>query len=284
MAKVLNYDGLDHVAEKIYGLVNAGSGADFVQEQGTSAISGGYGTWYYRKWASGIGECWCTWEGSLTEYTAPAGFHAYYTQVTFPFTFYVAPSVNYTAGVANSHAWQGAVTTGGISTTKMNVYAVSTATGTNDVRFQIHAKGLWKAFTPNAIKSATLDTYYPVGSIYMTINNVNPANLFGGTWEQIKDKFLLSAGDTYSAGGTGGEANHQLTTTELPSNIGKFVALRWGSNTGESGAFTYVQNMNDRTAPSGTGFGTATYTLSGGNTAHNNMPPYLTVYVWKRTA
>ena len=130
-----------------------------------------------------------------------------------------------------------------------------------------------------------IDMIYPVGSIYMSVNNVNPANLFGGTWEQIKDKFLLSAGDTYSAGNTGGNATHTLTTAELPKNIGNFVALRWASNVGESGAFSYVQRHADQGGVSGgTNWGDALYTLSGGGQAHSNMPPYLTVFVWKRTA
>ena len=49
--------------------------------------------------------------------------------------------------------------------------------------------------------------YSPVGSIYMSVNNINPANFFGGKWEQIKDRFLLACGSTYSNGSTGGEAN-----------------------------------------------------------------------------
>lgn len=68
---------------------------------------------------------------------------------------------------------------------------------------------------------------YPVGSIYMSVNNVNPSTVFGGTWEQIKDKFLLACGDTYNNGATGGSAthtpsgtvgNHTLTAAEIPSH------------------------------------------------------------------
>ena len=61
--------------------------------------------------------------------------------------------------------------------------------------------------------------YYPVGSIYMSVNNINPANFFGGKWEQIKDRFLLACGSTYSNGSTGGEAIHQLTVDELPVSL-----------------------------------------------------------------
>ena len=68
-----------------------------------------------------------------------------------------------------------------------------------------------------------LESVYPVGSIYLSINGVNPANLFGfGTWEQIKDRFLLAAGDTYQAGSIGGEAEHTLTELEMPAHDHEF--------------------------------------------------------------
>ena len=56
------------------------------------------------------------------------------------------------------------------------------------------------------IKSTIFDDIYPVGSIYMSVNNTNPSNLFGGTWTQLKDRFLLGAGSTYTNGSTGGSA------------------------------------------------------------------------------
>ncbi len=62
------------------------------------------------------------------------------------------------------------------------------------------------------------ETIYPVGSIYMSVNNVNPSTVFGGTWQQIKDKFLLACGDTYNNGATGGAATHTLAVNQLPSH------------------------------------------------------------------
>ena len=69
------------------------------------------------------------------------------------------------------------------------------------------------------------DLIYPVGSIYMSVNNVSPANLFGGTWERIEGSFLLAAtenasstGASQSAGTTGGEASHTLSESEMPSH------------------------------------------------------------------
>lgn len=76
-------------------------------------------------------------------------------------------------------------------------------------------------------KNDLLDMIYPVGAIYMSTNNVSPSSFLGGTWEQIKDKFLLSAGDNYAGGATGGEATYTpsgtitgtaLTTDMLPSH------------------------------------------------------------------
>ena len=68
-----------------------------------------------------------------------------------------------------------------------------------------------------------IDQVYPVGSIYMSTTNTNPSIIFGGTWEQIKDRFLLSAGDTYEAGSMGGEANHTLTINEMPSHSHELI-------------------------------------------------------------
>lgn len=59
---------------------------------------------------------------------------------------------------------------------------------------------------------------HPVGSIYMNISEVNPNELFGGTWEKLEDKFLLAAGPTFSLGTSGGEINHTLTVAEIPSH------------------------------------------------------------------
>ena len=63
-------------------------------------------------------------------------------------------------------------------------------------------------FAPNAIVEAV----YPIGSIYMSVNNVSPAMKFGGTWESINDKFLMCGGSTYGYGSTGGNAAHIHTT------------------------------------------------------------------------
>lgn len=119
------------------------------------------------------------------------------------------------------------------------------------------------------------DTIYPIGSIYMSVNNTNPSALFGGTWERIQNRFLLASGSTYSAGSTGGEATHTLTTNEIPSH-----SHRTGSRA-SYGVGTATASLG-YTASTSTGSADTSYTGEG--QAHNNMPPYIAVYVWKRTA
>lgn len=137
----------------------------------------------------------------------------------------------------------------------------------------------------NVGKMSQVLNAYPVGSIYMSVNSTNPGELFGGTWEQIQGRFLLGQGSSYSAGATGGEANHALSVNELPKNIGHLNALSWATNNWMTdGSFSVEQKHKDRTSPGGSDWGDALYTLSGGGLAHNNMPPYLVVYIWKRIA
>lgn len=115
------------------------------------------------------------------------------------------------------------------------------------------------------------------------MNATDPSILFGGTWERIKDRFVLAAGDSYASGTTGGEATHTLTVDEMPKNIGNFNALSWASNNYRTnGGFSVSQQHTDRTATKASDFGDADYTLSGGGASHNNMPPYLVAYMWYR--
>lgn len=134
-----------------------------------------------------------------------------------------------------------------------------------------------------------INTIYPVGSIYMSVSNSSPQALFGGTWEKIEDKFLLASGDTYSNGATGGEATHTLTTNEMPSHQHK--NHQWNiivSDTGNTGR--YKTPTIDTTNKSAWNImrddsNQNRYVEStGGGQAHNNMPPYLAVNIWKRTA
>lgn len=117
---------------------------------------------------------------------------------------------------------------------------------------------------------------YPVGAIYLSVTDVNPASLFGGTWERIGGRFLLGADGTYAAGSTGGEAAHQLTTSEMPSH--NHTLDNYNTTGGTTSSMT-VQ-ANDKKGYSGN----VNTLYTGGNKAHNNMPPYLAVYMWKRVS
>ena len=120
------------------------------------------------------------------------------------------------------------------------------------------------------------DMVYPVGSVYVSVNSTSPATLFGGTWVQIKDKFLLSAGDTYKAGATGGEATHVLTVEEMPRHNHSIDNL---NASGSTTPYMTVQAQEKK------GYGGNVQTFfTGGGQAHNNMPPYIVVYIWQRTA
>lgn len=139
------------------------------------------------------------------------------------------------------------------------------------------------------IKAAKLASW-PVGSIYMSMVATNPGTLFGGTWERIAYGRMLIGADsiTYPAGSTGGEAKHALTETEMPShNHGVQQSGSDGAIPMEMGKDGTYQN--DAYLSFGTSvkpFAESTILISyrGGNQPHNNMPPYLSVYMWRRTA
>ena len=131
----------------------------------------------------------------------------------------------------------------------------------------------------------TLDTMVnslipAVGEVYMTFSEENPSIKFGGVWEQIKDTFLLACGDTWAAGASGGEATHILSIEELPAHGHDFLRHQlWRTE----------EDPIDSTVDDGYGVSNKTLSiyrdtteLVGGVQAHNNMPPYTTVYVWKR--
>lgn len=124
-------------------------------------------------------------------------------------------------------------------------------------------------------KTALLDLTHPVGSIYTSTVATEPSTLFGGVWQRIKDTFILAAGDTYTAGQTGGEANNTLTTDNIPAH--KHPTGGYATSVG-SGSVYYA------TVQAPAQYGTGYTGEAGGGQPHNNMPPYLTAYVWKRTA
>lgn len=118
------------------------------------------------------------------------------------------------------------------------------------------------------------DLIYPVGSIYISTLDTNPQTIYGGEWERIKDVFLLACGEEFTAGTTGGEKTVTLTVEQMPSHN----HIERGSPANNSG---YSDMILRGKAYSGGVSGHSTEN-TGGDQPHNNMPPYLAVYVWKR--
>ena len=157
----------------------------------------------------------------------------------------------------------------------------------------------------NPIKNALLNMFYPIGSIYMSVNSTNPQTLFGGTWVawgsgrvpvgvnssdtdfQTVEKTGGSKTHTHTQGATG---SHTLTVEEIP----KHSHIIWNSNAGgpyesENGnVFPETGNSNKSwgyemiTQNTGGGQG---HTHTNPNTAaSSSLQPYITCYMWKRTA
>lgn len=183
-----------------------------------------------------------------------------------------------------------------------------------------------KVLTPSVIASAILDVVYPVGSIYMSANNVDPGAFIGGTWQALEEgRVLIGANTTYQAGSKGGEASHVLTMSEMPShshsastnstgahthtrgtmnitgefdantndNIGKIGAFYVtgkavsGSDGNKGGGmvgFDASRSWTGSTSSNGGHSHTVTVEKVGQGIAHNNMPPYLAVFMWQRIA
>lgn len=130
--------------------------------------------------------------------------------------------------------------------------------------------------TPAQLRSI-LDFIYPVGSIYMSWSHVDPATMFGGTWVRIVNTFLWACDADGDIGITGGEKTHVLTTAEMPSH--SHGAVYSGNATGTKNLpwlSTGVLGTGDKLAYSAI--------ATGGGAAHNNMPPYTQVSIWRRTA
>lgn len=139
-----------------------------------------------------------------------------------------------------------------------------------------------------------LDLIYPVGSVYINANNINPEEVFGGTWERISQgRFLIgvgapvannepafgdlnNSGYVFNANGMGGQYTHSLSVDEIPPHQHWIPAINWeaqsGSNTPVAGTTFHRDGATQLSAAAGQG------------SKHNNMPPYFGVYMWKRIA
>lgn len=124
--------------------------------------------------------------------------------------------------------------------------------------------------------TSLIDVVYPVGAVYISMNQTSPQTLFGGTWAQIQGRFLIGAGTAYPAGSTGGEATHTLTASEIPDHTHSFKYTGQSATTGVNAIRLYQAASNQYNAYSGG------QSSSCGGQAHNNLPPYMAVYMWVR--
>ena len=174
-----------------------------------------------------------------------------------------------------------------------------------------------------SLQSIILNTVYPVGSLYTSFNSTSPANIIGGTWEQIQNCFLMAAGSSYAIGTSGGSATHThtsaahthttaehtLTVNEIPSHNHRgrmaYKQSGFGYTTGTweivASALTSplldsgnspISDINPRAiAPTNNTGGGASHshgdtgsTTPGATGASSSLPPYKTIYMWQRTA
>ena len=192
----------------------------------------------------------------------------------------------------------------------MNVYQNVNVTGDATVSGKVTAQTLEaNALGANAQAAvkALISAAYPVGAYYWSGAPTDPGSFIGGTWEQITGKFLLASDDvlengvittagTYHVGATGGEATHTLTIAEMPShNHSETVAGRTstGDITWARAALTYQPDVSasgceivgsSEYKANASNRAVLTTEFSGGGAAHNNMPPYVVGYLWKRIA
>ncbi|MBP3372593.1 MAG: hypothetical protein J6L88_08730 [Clostridia bacterium] len=185
------------------------------------------------------------------------------------YTLDIAPSFR----LINANAAVGGIAFGRMSSKKALQCALDAEF---DKNLQIGGK---LQLSHEAFRSLAL-TLMPVGYIYVSRNDTDPSLLFGGSWQRICDVFPLAAGDLFAAGETGGSVDHTLTTEELPAHTHTYESVpltfsvrdESGSDAIDPGSSGSVARISYTTAP------------CGGGTAHNNMPPYLALYMWERTA
>ncbi len=135
---------------------------------------------------------------------------------------------------------------------------------------------------------------YPVGSIYFSINSTNPASLFGGTWVSWGSGKVPVGVDTLqtefkTVQQTGGTKTHTLTQEQMPKHMhGATIAKTFGyggdGHFGQDSAFASGQNSGISNWSRTNRSSDIAIEVAGGGQAHNNLQPYITCYMWKRTA
>ena len=129
--------------------------------------------------------------------------------------------------------------------------------------------------------------YFPIGSIYLTVENINPSTYFGGTWTQITGKFLMGADNNHRAGSTGGSSSHYHTLSSngyAKLNI-SYASTKIYQRKIDTAAWNDQSNasISSQAVEQDTGTSSFGVELGGKTDNENNLPPYFAVYIWRRT-
>ena len=150
-----------------------------------------------------------------------------------------------------------------------------------------------------SIYSNFLLAAHPVGSIYQTISPENPAVTFGGgTWERIENRFIMGASDTYPAGSTGGSTAHEheyklAFMWRLGALVGyptsaiatyNYKTQSWNDNNKKVNDGQYTLSNYGFSSTYGEKPGGETYSVTGNTASSSSIPPYYSVYIWRRVA
>ena len=128
------------------------------------------------------------------------------------------------------------------------------------------------------MKRMLLDFFYPVNSIYISYSHKSPKELFGGTWERIENRFLWAIDDTGTIGTEGGAAEVTLTIDQMPTHQHTM------ENENSSGPTYDWTPASVQTGGANGWTWNVNTAFAGGGQPHNNMPPFVAVAIWRRTA
>ena len=146
----------------------------------------------------------------------------------------------------------------------------------------------------NEIDYSIYDAIYPIGSVYISVNSTNPSLLFGGVWERFANgRCLVGVSESESefsiVSKTGGEKTHTLSLSETPAHCHSILKM-WGNASAPSIRNKYPNwpikltlnsGIDDTETVPAKGYEGATC-YRGDGKPHNNLQPYITVYMWKR--
>lgn len=196
--------------------------------------------------------------------------------------------------------------------TQMHINKVNIAQNATDIATLFTGLNTKNTSDTNSVFYKLMKLIYPVGSLYWSANSTNPSTLFGGTWVQIKDRFVLACGDTYkTVGATGGASSVTLSVSNMPSHSHSFSWSESHSHGVNDPGHLHSFELGADDGGSGHGgertkryFGTATTSYgktgisidstkisisgdtstSGSGTSFSILPPYVVKYCFERTA